>query len=121
VVRGPFVGGTQAYVLTSDWLGDVDTIPREEALARLARRYLTGHGPADDRDLAKWSGLPLGDARSGLRAIATDLVERPEGGVALRGRRPRATRPPARLLGPFEPLLLGWRSRTDVLGAHQAS
>ncbi len=120
VVRGPFVGGTQAYVLTSDWLGDVEGVPREEALARLARRYLAGHGPADDRDLAKWSGLPLGDARAGLRAIAAELVERPEGGVELRGRRRRATRrPPARLLGQFEPLLLGWRSRTEVLGTHQ--
>ena len=120
VVRGPFVGGTQAFVLTRDWLGDVDAVPREEALARLARRYLAGHGPADDRDLAKWSGLPLGDARAGLRAIAAELIERPDGGVDLRGRRRRAApRPPARLLGSFEPLLLGWRSRTDVLGTHQ--
>jgi hypothetical protein len=120
VVRGPFVGGTQAYVLTSDWLGGVDTVPREEALARLARRYLAGHGPADDRDLAKWSGLPLGDARAGLRTIAAELAERPEGGVELRrNRRRTARRPPVKLLGPFEPLLLGWRSRTEVLGSHQ--
>jgi hypothetical protein len=120
VVRGPFVGGTQAFVLTSDWLGDGEAVPREEALARLARRYLAGHGPADDRDLAKWSGLPLGDARAGVRAIAAELIERPEGGVELRGRRrPVTQRPPARLLGQFEPLLLGWRSRNDVLGPHQ--
>jgi len=120
VVRGPFVGGTQAFVLTSDWLGDAEVVPREEALAQLARRYLAGHGPADDRDLAKWSGLPLGDARAGLAAIAAELIERPEGGVELRGRRRRVTqRSPARLLGQFEPLLLGWRSRTEVLGTHQ--
>ena len=100
VVRGPFVGGTQAYVLTSDWLGGVDPVPREEALARLARRYLAGHGPADDRDLAKWSGLPLGDARAGLRAIAAELVERPEGGVELRRHRRRtARRPPSQAPG----------------------
>ncbi len=119
VVRGPFVGGTQAYVLTSDWLGEVEAVSREEALARLARRYLAGHGPADVRDLAKWSGLPLGDARAGLRAIGAELVERPEGRVQLRGRRPRVTRPPPRLLGQFEPLLLGWRSREEVLRTHQ--
>ncbi|HEY1621667.1 MAG TPA: crosslink repair DNA glycosylase YcaQ family protein, partial [Streptosporangiaceae bacterium] len=32
---------------------------RDRALAELARRFLAGHGPASDRDLAKWSGLPL--------------------------------------------------------------
>jgi hypothetical protein len=54
-----------------------------------------------------------------LRAIAADLTERPGGAVELRGRRSRTTRPPPRLLGPFDPLLHGWRSRTEVLGAHQ--
>ena len=42
---------------------------RDVALAELARRYLAGHGPAGDRDLARWAGLPLRDARAGLRAI----------------------------------------------------
>jgi winged helix DNA-binding protein len=119
VLRGPFVGGAQAYVLTREWLGPVEALPREEALARLARRYLAGHGPADDRDLAKWAGLPLGDARAALRAIAAELVEQPGGCVTLRGRRPRATRPAPRLLGQFDPLLHGWRSRTEVLGTHE--
>jgi hypothetical protein len=34
--------------------------------AELARRYLVGHQPADDRDLARWAGLPLRDAREFL-------------------------------------------------------
>jgi hypothetical protein len=118
VVRGPFVDGTQAFVFARDWIGDAEPLPREEALARLARRYLAGHGPADERDLARWSGLPLGDARAGLRAIAADLVERPGGGVALTGHRPRRARPAPRLLGQFDPVLLGWRSRDAVLAGH---
>ena len=40
---------------------------RDSALAELARRFLAGHAPADERDLAKWAGLPLRDARAGLR------------------------------------------------------
>jgi hypothetical protein len=119
IVRGPFVGGTQAYVLTRDWLGELEALPREEALARLARRYLAGHGPAGDRDLAKWSGLALGDARAALRAISTELDERPDGNLALRARPSRAARPTPRLLGQFDPLLHGWRSRTEVLGTHE--
>jgi hypothetical protein len=45
--------------------------------------------------------------------------DRPNGGVALRGRRPRAARSTPRLLGQFDPVLHGWRSRTEVLGTHE--
>ena len=52
-----------AFVAVDDWLGPrPDPMDHDDALARLARRYLRGHGPADARDLAKWAGLTLGDA-----------------------------------------------------------
>jgi hypothetical protein len=116
VVRGPMAGKEQAFALVRDWLGDRPKVDRGEALAELARRYLRGHGPADDRDLARWAGLPLRDARAGLSAIASELVERDDGLVALKAQRSRtADVPPPRLLGSFEPLLLGWVSRDEVL------
>jgi hypothetical protein len=121
-VRGPMAGGRQAYALVHDWLGPPAPVDRERALAELARRYLAGHGPACDRDLARWSGLPLRDARAGLRAIASDLDERADGLVGLVARPPprgRRRPPPPRLLGGFEPLLLGWTSRDAVLGSRQ--
>ena len=43
-----------------------DPVDEEEALATMGRRYLEGYGPAGDRDLAAWSGLPLGRARRAL-------------------------------------------------------
>jgi hypothetical protein len=116
-VRGPMVGRQHAYVRVRDWLDPAPPVERSVALAELARRYLVGHGPADERDLARWAGLPLRDARAGLEAIASQLVQRPRGLVALRSaRRSPAPAPPPRLLGTFEPLLLGWRSRGAVLG-----
>lgn len=121
-VRGPVAGAEQAYVLVRDWLPDLDLrVPdRDQALAELARRYLAGHGPADDRDLARWAGLPLRDARAGLSAIAGELEQRDDGLVNLKSRpRPESTPPPPRLLGAFDPLLLGWVSRKAVLGRHQ--
>jgi hypothetical protein len=122
IVRGPMVGRRHAFVLVRDWLGEEATVPvdRDVALAELARRYLAGHGPASDRDLARWAGLPLRDARAGLTAIAAKLTERPDGLVELTAGadRPSAPLPPPRLLGAFEPLLLGWVSREDVLGAN---
>jgi len=85
---------------------------------QLARRYLAGHGPADDRDLAKWAGLPLRDARAGLSAIASELEERGGTLVRLRNAPPAAELPPPRLLGAFDPVLLGWTSREDIVGTH---
>src|SRR6201990_2840932 len=75
-VRGPMVGKQHAYVLARDWLGPQKPPERDAALAELALRYLVGHGPADDRDLARWAGLPLRDARAGLEAIAPQLRQR---------------------------------------------
>jgi hypothetical protein len=120
IVRGPMAGREHAYARVSDWLEPAAAIPREIALAELARRYLVGHGPASERDLARWSGLPLRDARAGLQAIAGDLHERPDGLVDLAGRRPAGRLPAPRLLGAFEPLLLGWTSRAQVLGEHES-
>jgi hypothetical protein len=118
-VRGPMVERQHAYVLVDDWLGrPARAIDRERALAELARRYLAGHGPADERDLAKWAGLPLRDVRAGLSAIASELHIRPDGLLDLTGRPPTAELPPPRLLGAFDPLLLGWTSREAVLATH---
>ena len=137
-VRGPMIGKQHAHVLARDWLGAppaADPDPRA-ALGWLARRYLAGHSPASDRDLAKWAGLPLRDARRALRDIANELDEGEDGLVRLahtadgtgraghgnRGRLeagPGPLLPPPRLLGVFDPLLHGWQSRTAVLGRHE--
>jgi Winged helix DNA-binding domain len=118
IVRGPMAGREHAYVLVRDWLGEQEPVDRDAALAELARRYLTGHGPADDRDLAKWAGITLRDARAGLGAIGSELAV--SGGLVdlARRRRPAAKLPPPRLLGAFEPVLLGWRDREPLVGDH---
>lgn len=117
-VRGPMVGKQHAYVLTRDWLEPAAPVDRDLALAELARRYLVGHSPADDRDLARWAGLPLRDARAGLAAIASELVEREDGLVHLAAHPPTVEVPRPRLIGAFDPVLLGWTSREAILGPH---
>jgi hypothetical protein len=120
-VRGPMAGRQHAFALVRDWLG-VPPAPfdRDRALAELAARYLAGHGPASDRDLAKWAGLPLGDARRGLAAIAGRLADAGDGLVTLarRAGQTAPALPPPRLLGAFDPLLLGWTSREPIVGPH---
>jgi hypothetical protein len=93
-------------------------VERDRALSELARRYLAGHGPATDRDLARWAGLPLRDARAGLAAIASELAEREDGLLDLAGRPPADKVPPPRLLGAFDPVLLVWTGREELLGPY---
>jgi hypothetical protein len=118
IIRGPIVDGHHAFVLVSDWLGERPRLDRDVALAELARRYFVGHGPADERDLSRWAGLPLGDVRVALSAIAGDLEQRSDGLLDVPSRE-AAELPPPRLLGPYDPVLLGWRSREFVLGGAQ--
>jgi len=119
IVRGPMVDGKHAFVLVDDWLGRPKPVDRGKALAELARRYLAGHAPATDRDLARWAGLPLRDARAGLSAISSAIEHSGNDLVDLRGRPEPAELPPPCLLGSYDPLLLGWTSRELVLGDHQ--
>lgn len=119
-VRGPVIGDEHAYVLVRDWLGESRPIDRDRSLAALARRYLAGHGPAGERDLAKWAGLPLRDARRALIAIASALDVRADGLVDLAGRPAAKPLPPPRLLGAYEPLLMGWTSREPFVGRNES-
>ena len=119
-VRGPVIGNDQGFVLVRDWLGDPPKpADRDTALSELARRFLAGHGPADERDLAKWAGITLGDARRGLSGVRADLAERPGGLVDLDGRPAPGGRRRPTLLGGFAPLLHGWVDREPVLGGNE--
>ena len=119
IVRGPVLETGHAFVSVDDWLGKPPpTLERQEALGRLAMRYLEGHQPAAPGDLAKWAGITLSDARLGFSELADEIRSLGEGFV-LRGKRlGRSKSPPTRLLGPFDPLLHGWASREMWVGAH---
>jgi hypothetical protein len=119
IVRGPMTGKDQAFVLASDWLGTPPpAMDRDLALGELAGRYLAGHAPAGDADLAKWAGIGLRDARAGLARCGA--VQRADGLAELPAapQRTAAALPPPRLLGAFDPLLLGWASREPIIGPH---
>ena len=96
---------------TSDWIGEPERRPREDSLAELARRYLRGYAPADERDLARWAGLPLRDARAGFERIAAGACGRSASCFVLE-RAPRAARSPVvRMLGAFDNYNLGYVDR----------
>lgn len=120
VVRGPLRGTQQTFVRWEDWVGPRGDVDVDAASGELARRFLAGHGPATAHDLAKWAGVTLTVARAGLRRVAGESVELPDGTVSLAGHEPGPDDrlPSPLLLGPFDPLLHGWVDRTAVTGAH---
>jgi hypothetical protein len=83
-------------------------VEHDEALAILGARYRAGYGPCDAADLAKWSSLPITQARRALEAA--DPPGDPEAWPA--------TEPPeCLLLAAFDTLMLGYRTREPFVAA----
>jgi hypothetical protein len=74
---GPRRGKQFTYALLDERVPATRAAPLapEEALAELAARYFTSHGPATIHDFAWWSGLTVADARQGLALAGSRLAE----------------------------------------------
>jgi hypothetical protein len=112
-------GKQQTFTLLDEWVPLARSLPRDEALAELTRRYFTSHGPATVQDLMHWAGLTAAEATTGLAAAGKALVqvtvadraywmpcEAPEINHAT---------PSVHLLPGFDEYLLGYRDRSAVL------
>ena len=66
-------GKQHTYALIDERVPATKPMLKEEALAELARRYFTSHGPATLKDYIWWSGLPAADARAGLEMAKSVL------------------------------------------------
>lgn len=119
ICGGPPAGKQQTFVLLDDWAPPAPVLSHDAALAELARRYFTGHGPATVQDFAWWSGLPAAAARAGLDMVRQQLLSvtvagehywLADGGASLQPRPDHAY-----LLPGFDEYLLGYRDRRAVL------
>jgi len=73
ICSGGTVDGEHTYALMDQRVPTPRRLGRTEALAELALRYFTGHGPATERDLAYWATLTLTDVRAGLQQVRDRL------------------------------------------------
>lgn len=118
---GPREGKQHTFVLLEEWLPPAPTPARSrgEALAELARRYFTGHGPASLADFAWWTGLGADDARAAVSVASGRLEALEAGGLRLWRAPGRATaRAPVgevQLLPGFDELLVGYQDRQALL------
>lgn len=66
ICSGNIKNSKQTYALLAERVPLKKSLTKEEALAELARRYFTSHGPATLKDFIWWSGLRAADARIAL-------------------------------------------------------
>ncbi|WP_344213127.1 winged helix DNA-binding domain-containing protein [Kribbella sancticallisti] len=111
VCYGPGHDAGETWVAVRDWFGE--PLKLEGDAADLARRYLTAYGPATPQDFATWSGLPVPAARAAVKAVATTEVVVEGESLAAIGELPGCD--DVRLLGEFDPYLLGYKDRRYAL------
>jgi hypothetical protein len=74
----------QTYALLDDWVPptakDAAPFDRDRALADLALRYFTSHGPATAGDFSWWSGLTMADTKRALAMSSSELESIDVGG-----------------------------------------
>jgi hypothetical protein len=74
ICSGRWLDGAHTYAAFADRVPSTRRLDRDEALAELALRYFTGHGPATERDLTYWATLTLTDVRRGLTQVRDRLA-----------------------------------------------
>jgi hypothetical protein len=120
ICSGPARGSQSTYVLFEERVPASRPIARDQALAELARRYFTSHGPAQLRDFAWWAGLTLGDARAGLAMVERDLVQDTVDGRTYwlsSSTRPHSRSRAAYLLPLYDEYLIAYKDRSAALDA----
>jgi hypothetical protein len=123
ITSGRRRGNQLTYALLEERVPPAKTMDREAALAALARRYFTSHGPATLKDYVWWSGLTVRDAKSGIDLAGSSLVcEQVDGYTywAADGRRrpggKTVTSPVAYLLPNYDEYLIAHKDRHLVVG-----
>jgi hypothetical protein len=122
---GPMDGRQQTFVLLDEWAPAASSrdLSGDEALAELAVRYVTARGPVTDRDLSKWAGITLTDARKGIAAAGKSLDRTTVDGIERYFAPPEpqhGTAAPDLLLPGFDEYLIGYADRTAMLAAEHA-
>jgi hypothetical protein len=121
---GPQQGKEQTFVLLDEWVPDPRRLDRDEALAVLALRYVRSHGPVTRHDLARWTGLAVGDATRAIALAGDELVPVEVDGIdmvvaAEQLEHDGPDLPGVLLLPGFDEYMLGYKDRAAMLTDEQ--
>jgi hypothetical protein len=121
---GAHQGKQPTFALLDEWAPKTRNLERTEALAELARRYFTSHGPATLHDFAWWSGLKISEARAAIETAGAHLASEMIDGKAcwMSPDRParRTASPRVHLLPGFDEYMLGYQDRSAALDPQHA-
>jgi len=128
ICSGPRRGKQFTYALLDERVPPTAPLGRAEALAELARRYFTSHGPATAHDLARWASLTLEDVRAGLAANAAHLQSEEVDGLTYwfdpalpAPPMPQAEEPTAYLFSIYDEYVIGYKEWSAIADAEDAA
>ncbi|HEV8574299.1 MAG TPA: winged helix DNA-binding domain-containing protein [Dehalococcoidia bacterium] len=121
ICSGALRGKQHTYALLDERAPGAKRLGRDEALAELARRYFTSHGPALVLDFAWWSGLTVADAKLGIEMVKQHLLAEDIGDKEYWFAPSRATArvndPTIHLLPNYDEYLIAYRDHSASLSA----
>ena len=117
--RRTYQGEMRGKDTTFHILNEGKTLPKDEALGKLAQRYFISRGPATLADFVNWSGLPITEARAGFESVKAQLIEEVINGQTYWLSPEKAEHPERSLylLPGFDEYVLGYKDRTAVMDA----
>jgi hypothetical protein len=114
-------GKQHTFALLDDWIPRPPPLARDAALAELAARYFTSHGPATLPDFMWWAGITAADARAAVDAarprLASEVIGRREYYWSARSRKRLhgAATPRVKLLPAFDEYTVAYEDRSLLL------
>ena len=121
ICSGALKEKAQTYALLEKRVPATKPLTKEESLAKLARIYFTGHGPATLPDFVWWSGLSAGEARQGLQAVQSEFISETIAGQTYwmpdTDFQPPAGKSEVHLLPAFDEYIVGYKDRATILAS----
>jgi len=118
---GKMKGKQPTFTLLDEWIprpANDKELSRAEALAKLALRYYTSHGPATIADYANWAGVGLGEAKAATEAVRKSLSNGSFAGTeyfAAADLQPLRKTNEVYLLPAFDEYGIGYKDRSAIL------
>jgi hypothetical protein len=114
-------GKQHTFALLDEWIPQTPRLAREAALAELAARYFTSHGPATLPDFMWWAGITVKDARAAVDAarprLASEIIGQREYYWSARSRKRfhGTASPRVKLLPAFDEYTVAYEDRSLLL------
>jgi hypothetical protein len=112
-------GKQHTFALLDEWLPPGRDLSSDAAMAEIAKRYFSSHGPATLKDFAWWSGLSLTEAKRGFQPVQHDferaIVDEAEYWFPPIERPPRSNTKQVFLLPPYDEYTIAYADRSAAI------